>query len=161
MKKGYFVTVPTLWKCPRCGRKFRRPNQAHGCGTGDKSELLEGKAPALVRLYLSLENTLKGKRQVEIVMRGRYVLFRTTRIFADLVFMKDALRLAILLNHKVDDPIFFKKGAMSRNRFAAVTLIRTPAGLRAAMPYFKEALEIALHEERTRPRRTSRISRPS
>ena len=56
--------------------------QAHGCGTGDRAELLRGKAPELVKLYRSMEKALKTHRDVEIVMRGRYALFRTTRIFA-------------------------------------------------------------------------------
>ena len=137
-----------LWKCPRCGRTFRRPKQAHGCGTGNRAEMLRGKSPGLVKLYRSMEKTLKANREVEIVMRGRYALFRTTRIFADLVFMKDALRLAILLSREVDDPIFFKKGRMSSKRFAVVTLIRDTSQLRAAMPYLKEALQTALAENR-------------
>jgi hypothetical protein len=108
--------------------------------------MLRGKPPGLVKLYRSVEKTLKATRKVEIVMRGRYALFRTTRIFADLVFMKDALRLAILLGRDVDDPIFFKKGRMSSKRFAVVILIRDAARLRAAMPYLKEALGKALEE---------------
>jgi hypothetical protein len=34
---------------------------------------------------------------VEVVTRNRYALFRTTRIFADLTVMRDALRVAIHL----------------------------------------------------------------
>ena len=41
------------------------------------------------------EHALEGRDDVEIVTKDRYALFRTTRIFADLVFMRDALRLAV------------------------------------------------------------------
>ena len=79
-------------------------------------------------------------------MRGRYALFRTTRIFADLVFMKDALRLAILLDREVKDPRFSKVGRMSTHRVAHVMKIRDAADLRAAKSYLIEAWRFATRE---------------
>ena len=135
-----------LWKCPRCGRTFRRPRQAHSCGVGKRAELLRGKPEPLVRLYRSLETSLARLAGVEIVMRGRYALFRTTRIFADLVFMKDALRLALLLDREVRDPMFLKLGRMSTHRVAHVAKIRSVAELRAVRPYLIEAHRFALRD---------------
>src|SRR5207248_681345 len=45
-----------------------------------------------------------------IAARKRYVLFRSTRIFADFVVMTNALRAAIHLGREVEHPIFFKVG---------------------------------------------------
>jgi hypothetical protein len=133
-----------LWTCPRCGRTFRQKNQEHSCGVGSRRELLAGKREDLVRLYEALERDLKKLHGVEIVMRGRYALFRTTRIFADLVFMKDALRLAILLDREVKDSRFFKVGRMSAHRVAHVMKIRDAADVRAAKRYLTEAHQFAL-----------------
>ena len=88
--------------------------------------MLRDKPEPLVKLYLALEKTLKAWGGVEIVARGRYALFRTTRIFADLVFMKEALRLAILLDREVKDPLFFKIQRMSAHRVAHVAKLRSP-----------------------------------
>jgi predicted transport protein len=113
---------------------------------------LQGKPAPLARLYGSMEKTLKALGGVEIVHRGRYALFRTTRIFADLVFMKDALRLAVLLGREVRDPLFFKIGKMSGRRIAHVAKLRSAAELRAVTPYLKESYRLARNERGGRAR---------
>lgn len=135
--------MAALWSCPRCTRTFRQVNQAHSCGTGDRDAMLAKKPGDLAALFLKLEKTVIRWPGVEIVYKNRYALFRTTRIFADLVFMKDALRLAILLDRDARDPIFFKVQKMSSRRVAQVTLIRSAAELRAALVYLKEAYHFA------------------
>jgi hypothetical protein len=95
-----------------------------------------------------MERSLKGLGGVEIVAKRRYALFRTTRVFADLVFMRDALRLAILLDREVKDPLFFKIQRMSTHRIGHVAKLRNAASLRAVMPYLKEAYHFAQHEQR-------------
>lgn len=146
--------MPALWKCPRCGRIFRQINQAHSCGVGSIEEMLEGKPDHLVKLYRSLEKTLKTFGKMEIVAKRRYALFRTTRIFADLVFMKDALRLVILLDRKVNDPLFFKIQQMSTHHIAHVAKLRTAADLRAVKAYLKEGYRFAQGEHGVRKKST-------
>ena len=141
---------PALWVCPRCRRTFRRAHQPHRCGVGNRDEILAGRPPALVALYRTLERTVKAWGGVEIVARERYALFRTTRIFIDLVLMKDALRIAIHLPRRVDDPMFFKIGPASGRKVSHVTRVTTAAGLRAALRYVREAYEMAQGEQRGR-----------
>ena len=141
-------SVTALWSCERCGRKFRRPGQRHSCGTGARTTLLRNKPPRLVALYGALEKTLKALGGVEIVARDRYALFRTTRIFADLVFQKDALRLAVHLDREVRIPLFFKVGKGDRRRVGHVALLREMSDVRAVTPYLKEAYRSARSEER-------------
>jgi len=139
---------PALWVCPRCRRTFRRAHQPHRCGVGHRDQILAGRPPALVALYRTLERTVKAWGGVEIVARERYALFRTTRIFIDLVVMKDALRIAIHLPRRVDDPMFFKVGPAAGRKVSHVTRVTTAAGLRAAMPYVREAYAMAMSERR-------------
>jgi predicted transport protein len=138
------------WKCPRCGRSFRAVNQRHSCGVGSREELLRNKPAALVTLYTALEQALAGYDDVEIVTKDRYALFRTTRIFADLVFMRDALRLAVHLKRSASQPMFFKVVAGRKGQVTHVTRLRTAAELRAVLPYMKEAYEAARDEARRR-----------
>jgi len=138
--------MPGLWTCPKCGRLFRRPNQAHSCAVGSRKELVAGRPEALVKLYASMEKQVRSWKGVEIMISRRTALFRTTRIFADMVFMADALRLALLLDRLVKDPLFFKTGRMSTNRVAHVARIQTAAELRAVMPYLREAHRFALSD---------------
>jgi hypothetical protein len=99
------------WTCPKCNRSFLRVNQRHQCGTGDRGEVLRNRPATLVALYGSIESYVKSLGPIEFVTRERYVLLRSTQIFADLVVMTDAIRAAVHLGRKVDDPLFFNVGS--------------------------------------------------
>ena len=75
-------------------------------------------------LYASVESFAKSIGPMEIVARQRYVLFRSTRIFADFVLMADALRAAVHLGRRVEHPIFFKVGT-DRKKVTHVAKLRT------------------------------------
>ena len=94
-------------------------------------------------LYGSLEDTVRGFGEVEIVTRERYALFRTTRILADLTVMRDALRLVVHLNREVRVPCFVKVQRGSPNRVAHVALLRTASELRTVVRYLEEAYRLA------------------
>ena len=134
------------WVCPRCDRTFRQVNQRHACGIGSADTLLKGRPLALADLYRKLESTVKSFGHVEIVTRDRYALFRTTRIFADLTVMRDALRVVIHLGRKVSAPYFIKSGP-SGNRVSHVVLVRTAEELRTVMPFLREAFDLAVSEQ--------------
>jgi Domain of unknown function (DUF5655) len=74
----------------------------HACGTGDRADVLRNRPPEVVELYAALETFAKSLGPVEFVTRERYVLLRSNRIFADLIIMSDALRIAIHLSRKVE-----------------------------------------------------------
>ena len=131
------------WTCPACGRTFAQKNQRHACGTGDRRSVLRDRPEALVRLYASIEAFAKSLGPVEVVARDRYVLFRSVRIFADLVMMTDAVRIAIHLRRRVDDAIFFKIVSGPR-AVTHVAKLRTDEEWTAVRAYVKEAYEASL-----------------
>lgn len=92
---------------------------------------------------------IRGFGTVEIVTRERYALFRTTRIFADLTVMRDALRLVVHLGRKVSAPCFSRVQSGAPRRIAHVALLRSTAELRAVAPYLEEAWRLAASEETT------------
>src|SRR5213594_573100 len=134
------------WACPRCHRAFRQVNQRHACGVGSADTLLKSRPPALTELYRKLETTVRGFGDVEVVTRDQYALFRTTRIFADLTVMRDALRVVIHLGRKVGAPYFIKTGP-SGNRVSHVALVRTAGELRTIVPFLREAFDLAVSEK--------------
>lgn len=135
----------SMWKCPRCKRAFTRKNQRHACGIGERSEVLRSRPAELVALYASVESFAKSLGPIEIVARQRYVLFRSTRIFADLVMMTDAVRVAVHLGRKVEDPIFFKSG-VDRRKVSHVAKLRTREDFTAMKPYLREAYELSVSD---------------
>ena len=135
--------MATAWTCPRCKRTFARKNQRHACGTGDRAEVLRNRAPELVALYGALEAFAKTLGPVEFVTRDRYVLFRSTRIFADLTVMTDCLRLAIHLSRRAKHDLFEKVGA-GRRQVTHIVKLRTPKELEAMKPFLREAYEFSV-----------------
>jgi hypothetical protein len=120
-------------------------NQRHACGVGSAATLLKDRPPALTDLYRKLETTVRRFGEVEVVTRDRYALFRTTRIFADLTVMRDALRLVVHLGRRVNVPCFIKTGP-SGKRVSHVVLVRTAEDLRTIMPFLREAFDLAVSE---------------
>jgi hypothetical protein len=135
--------MPVRWTCPRCQRTFTRANQRHACGTGDRDDVLRGRSAEIVRTYARLEAFAKSLGPIEVVARERYVLLRTARIFADLVIMADAVRVAIHLKREVSDPIFFKV-VTQRGRATHVAKLQAERDVAAVEPYLKEAHAVSL-----------------
>lgn len=131
------------WACPACKRRFTRTNQRHACGTGDRAEVLRNRSSELVDLYNALETFVKSLGPVEFVTRERYVLLRSHRIFADLVVMSDALRLAIHLPRRVDHRQFIKIGS-NRKQVTHVAKLYNVEGFNAMKPFLREAYEYSI-----------------
>lgn len=131
--------MPPTWSCPVCARIFNRANVKHSCGTGDRAAMLAKKPAHLVALYEELERIARTCGDIEIVAKDRYALLRTTRIFADVVFMKDALRLALQLDKVIEHPLFFKTVQDARGRVQQVARLHDVAELQAIEPYLRQA----------------------
>jgi predicted transport protein len=135
--------MTTRWPCPKCKRLFARKNQRHACGTGDRAEVLRGRPSEVVDLYAALETFAKSLGPVEFVTRDRYVLIRGNRIFADLVIMSDALRIAIHLSRRVESRLFVKIGSVGR-KVTHVAKLRNMAELETMKPFLREAYEYSI-----------------
>ncbi|HYQ45850.1 MAG TPA: DUF5655 domain-containing protein [Polyangiaceae bacterium] len=133
----------STWKCPECRRVFSRTSQRHACGTGDRREVLRNRSASVVAVYEAVEAIVRSLGRVEIVARERYVLFRTTRIFADLVVMTDAVRVAVHLKREVAAPMFIKIVHDKKGVTHVVKLLR-PADAERIRAYLKEAHEYSL-----------------
>lgn len=91
-----------------------------------------------MRLYDVVESFVRSLGNIEIVARERYVLFRSIRIFTDLVVMSDALRVAVHLPRKVDDALFFKI-ARDDTKVTHVAKLRGLEEIESIKPYIAEA----------------------
>jgi predicted transport protein len=132
--------MPITWRCPKCNRGFTRKNQRHACGTGNRADVLRNRPPEVVNLYAALEQFAKSLGPVELVTRERYVLLRSDRIFADVVIMSDALRLAIHLPRKAEHELFIKVAA-DRNHVTHVAKLHAVEELESLEPFLREAYE--------------------
>ncbi len=132
-----------MWACPECGRKFTRANQRHACGTGERGKAIRNRPDAIVELYASIESFARSLGPIEVVTGDRYVLLRSVRVFADLVIMAEAVRVAVHLGRKVDSPIFFEVGA-DRRLVTHVAKLKTRAELERLKPFLEEAYRFSI-----------------
>ena len=132
-----------MWQCPECAREFSRKNQRHACGTGNSADVLRDRPQAVVEVYRAIEGFINSLGNVETVARDRYVLFRSRRIFVDLSIMQDAVRVAIHLSRRVDNPLFIKIVADNK-QVTHVAKIASLAELKHIKPLITEAWQFSL-----------------
>jgi predicted transport protein len=137
------TVMTTAWACPECKRRFTRKNQRHVCGTGERADVLRNRPAEIVELYAALERFVKSLGSVEFVTRERYVLLRTNRIFADLVIMPGAVRLAVHLSREKKNPLFIKIGS-DRKQVTHVAKLHNMDELEAMKPFLREAYEYSI-----------------
>jgi hypothetical protein len=101
------------------------------------------------RTYAAIEAFAKALGPIEIVARERYVLLRSVRIFADLVIMADAVRVALHLHRRVDDPRFIKV-VEDRKRVTHVAKLASERDVDAIKSYLQEAYDASLQTSETR-----------
>ena len=129
-----------VWRCPACQRQFTRANQRHACGTGERATVLRNRPAELVDVYSRIEAFAKSLGPVEFVMRDRYVLLRTTRIFADVVVMATRIRLAVHLPRKLEHALFSKIVADNRH-VTHVALLQDQAEVEQVEAFLREAYD--------------------
>lgn len=140
------MATPTTWTCANCKRTFTRKSQRHACGTGDRSQVLRNRPASVIAVYNAVEAFAKSLGPIEIVARERYVLLRTTRIFADLVLMTDCVRIAVHLGREVKAPIFFKVVSDAKG-VTHVAKLRSEAELKRVERYLQEAYDYSLSKD--------------
>ncbi len=85
---------PSLWRCPKCGREFKKRNQSHYCGEKPKTidEYImmqdEGKRADLRLIYQTLKDTLP---EAEERISWSMPTFWKTAIFFNLPLQKTTL----------------------------------------------------------------------
>ena len=135
--------MQTTWTCPECERTFARKAQRHACGTGDRSQVLRNRPASVVAVYEAIECFAQSLGPIEIVARERYVLLRTLRVFADLVIMTDAVRIAVHLKRKVETAMFIKV-VLDEKGITHVAKLKSEKDVEAIKGYLKEAYEDSL-----------------
>jgi hypothetical protein len=105
--------------------------------------VLRDRPDTIVQLYASIEAFARSLGTVEFVTRNRYVLLRSVRIFADLVIMTDAVRIAMHLQREVHDPHFFRV-VTDGKKFSHVAKLKTQRDFNALKRHLKEAYEVSL-----------------
>jgi len=105
--------------------------------------VIRNRSDAVVRIYGAIEAFAGTLGAIEIVTRERYALLRSTRIFADLVVMASAVRVAVHLGRTASDPLFFKV-VSDRKKVTHVAKLTSAQDVELIKPYLREAYDFSL-----------------
>jgi len=71
-----------VWICPKCGRPFTRPHQAHSCVRASVHDFIRGRPADQVKLYRHFEKLALAVGDVNLAPAKARIGFQHGRIFA-------------------------------------------------------------------------------
>jgi hypothetical protein len=134
---------PARWTCPSCRRLFARKGQAHACRAAAEQLSLRNRPEAVVQAYQALAARMRPLGPMETFEAARAVLYRTARIFADIVVMTDGVRIALHAERPLEDPVFFKVVSDGR-KVTHVAKLRDSADVERIARYLAQAYAFSL-----------------
>ena len=106
-----------MWTCPKCGRSFKRKDQAHSCRLVSKKSLFEKRPVHLKQLYERIVKEIKkfGKYREENLPPD-VIFFKTDSTFLVVKVKKDYLTVSFFLEKAEDVPPVSKFLQVSKYR---------------------------------------------
>lgn len=132
-----------LWKCPRCGRRFRNPQQYHSHAGRTPADLLKAKPANVKRLYRLLLGKLRklGRVRVDAVASG--INFGGRAHFAMAAPRRDHLRVGFVLPRKLKNARVLRSEWAGGKNYAHAVAVRTPRDLDGQlMAWLREAYKL-------------------
>ena len=106
-----------LWKCPKCGRQFKRENQSHSCKNFPLEQHFYRKEKGKMlyeKFRMAVKNQL-GSFKIESL--ECCIHFVSISTFVAIKIFKDKIRIDFSLDHKIDNNQIKKYIQMSANRY--------------------------------------------
>jgi len=122
-----------LWTCPRCGRQFARPKQAHSCRVRTADEHFRGKNPELRPLLEALLRALRRSGPLRVDAVGSSINLVSGYHFAGIAVRRDYLRVGFILNHRLEDPRILRSERLGPHRIHHQVCVRSRADLDARL----------------------------
>jgi hypothetical protein len=117
------------WTCPRCGRRFVKPNQAHSCRRVDVESHFTGKPPELRRLFglLTMALEREGPLRVDAVPASIHLV--SGYHFAGVRVRRDHLRVGFLATTVIEDARIVRRQVLGPNRVEHEVILRSDRDL--------------------------------
>lgn len=109
--------IKKLWKCPKCGRQFKRKDQSHSCKTVPLEQHFNGKEKGKL-LYEKFSAAVKrrfGSFKVESL--ECCIHFVSTYTFTAVKIFKDKIVVDFTLEHIIQSKRIKQELQMSANRY--------------------------------------------
>jgi len=120
-----------LWGCPHCGRRFKRPNQAHSCQARNVDDHFHGRSPELRGLFDALRAKLERSGPLRVDAVKSTINLISTHHFGGIAVRRDHLRVGFILDHAIDAGRITRVERVGPRRFSHHIVLRSPADLDA------------------------------
>ena len=116
--------MSSLWRCPRCGRRFASRNQTHACARGFRlADHYAGRDPEVVATFRALVAAARRNGPVTVLPEKTRIAFQVRMSFAAFTLKKHWLHGHVVLARRLDSPRFEKIwGPSPRNQVHEFTL---------------------------------------
>jgi hypothetical protein len=99
--------VTSLWRCPRCGRRFANRNQTHTCAPpGRLADHYAGRDPEVVATFRRLVATVRRNGRVAVLPEKTRVAFHARMSFAAFTLRKHWIDGHVVLARRRDTTRF-------------------------------------------------------
>ncbi len=134
----------TLWRCPKCGRRFSNRNQWHSCVSYSIEDHFRGKPTSLKEIFDLLLTKLKRYGPVRIDAVKSSINIAGKRHFAGVNVRKDSLNVGFLMNRELRDERIFRSQSLGGKRFGHVVKLGRIEDVDAQlMGWLKEAYSLS------------------
>ena len=86
-----------MWKCPKCGHRFVRPNRSHSCGNYKISDHFKGKSETLRRIFATFKSYIGEYGPVTVYAQKTGIIFHLRHRFALVIIRKNWIDIALCL----------------------------------------------------------------
>ena len=125
-RDGLSKSTRSLWRCPRCGRRFANVNQSHACGRYTLPEHLAGKSPDVIALYRRFASMVRTCGPVTVVPEKTRIAFQVRMSFAAVMLKEHWLDGHVVLARRLEDPRFRAIQTISPGNHVHQFRIETP-----------------------------------
>lgn len=108
--------MASLWKCPKCGRRFKHKGQSHSCTFYPVARHFKGK-PELRALYDELVRKARVGMRFHIDSLPCCIHLATSTTFSAVFAKRDCLMVEFMSDHKVKSRRIVETGKLSAKKY--------------------------------------------
>ena len=135
----------SMWRCPKCGRRFAHPNQAHSCQVVPLRTHLATAPPAVRRIYQAVMRALRACGPVQVAPTKTGINLLSGTSLGSVRLHQRYLNLGLLLTYRLDDRRVTSVLQLSPRSFAHRLRLESVADVDASLRRcLREAYQVGL-----------------
>jgi len=142
---GMSAKPRSMWKCPKCGRRFAHSNQAHSCQVVPLRAHLATVPPTVRSIYQAVMRALRACGPVQVAPTKTGINLLSGTSLGSVRLHRSYLNLGLLLTYRLDDRRVTSVLQLSPRSFAHRLRLESVADVDAALRrWLREAYQVGL-----------------